>query len=210
MGKYKGTTIVFLRRFLGQLGEAKEQALRERLTPEELELYESSQSISWLEAGTAAAVDSSAAGIVVGAIVGLGISATFGATVLVVGAAGYACGVAYDIALRRRWYRHVAEVLDPARTIAQRVALNLGVDGDRCPKCHSQMVLLALITAKATVSRILDHLGIPSTPPPIAPARDPNDQLDLLQADHELDDVSTAHDRASPARRWSACSRAPP
>lgn len=44
-----------------------------------------------------------AAGIVVlGAIVGLGVSATFGATVLVVGAAGYACGVTYDVALRRR------------------------------------------------------------------------------------------------------------
>jgi hypothetical protein len=28
----------------------------------------------------------------------------------------------------------------------------LGVDGDRCPKCQSQMVLLALITAKTVVT----------------------------------------------------------
>jgi 4-hydroxybenzoate polyprenyltransferase len=38
---------------------------------------------------------------VVGAVVGLGISATFGVTVLTVGAAGYASGVAYDLAMRR-------------------------------------------------------------------------------------------------------------
>jgi len=56
MGKYKGTTIVFLRRFLGGLGDGKEQALRDQLSPDELELYETSQSMSWLPAEAAASV----------------------------------------------------------------------------------------------------------------------------------------------------------
>ena len=39
--------------------------------------------------------------VVVGAVVGLGISATFGIAVLILGAAGYASGVAYDAFMRR-------------------------------------------------------------------------------------------------------------
>ena len=39
--------------------------------------------------------------VIVWAIVGLGISATFGAVVLILGAAGYASGVAYDVVMRR-------------------------------------------------------------------------------------------------------------
>jgi hypothetical protein len=48
---------------------------------------------------------------------------------------------------------------------------SLGVDALECPRCQSQMVLLALITAPQVVEKILDHLRIPSTPPPLAPAR---------------------------------------
>jgi hypothetical protein len=47
------------------------------------------------------------------------------------------------------------------------------------PRCQSQMVLLALITAPSTVERILDHLRIPSTPPPVAPARLRDQQIHL-------------------------------
>lgn len=39
--------------------------------------------------------------VVLGALVGLGISASFGIAVLVTGAAGYASGVAYDVVMRR-------------------------------------------------------------------------------------------------------------
>lgn len=86
----------------------------------------------------------------------------------------------------------------------------LGVDGDRCPKCQSQTVLLALITAKATVTKILDHLKIPSSPPPIAPARDPHEQCELLQDDIGRNDASDAVDDASQLRQRTACSRGPP
>lgn len=47
------------------------------------------------------------------------------------------------------------------------------------------MILLALITAPPVVTRILDHLRIPSTPPPLAPARLPAQQSELLADDLE-------------------------
>jgi 4-hydroxybenzoate polyprenyltransferase len=46
-------------------------------------------------------IESAMAIVVLGAVVGLGISASFGTEVLVLGAAGYASGVAYDVAMRR-------------------------------------------------------------------------------------------------------------
>ena len=88
---------------------------------------------------------------------------------------------------------------------------SLGVSGLECPRCQSQMVLLALITAPQVVVKILDHLRLPSTPPPLAPARldvhpsllfdDVMDQTDPLQAPD-----STASELASGA----AAPRAPP
>jgi len=37
------------------------------------------------------------------------------------------------------------------------------------------MVVLAFLTDPGTVARILTHLGLPTAPPPLAPARDPFD-----------------------------------
>ena len=65
---------------------------------------------------------------------------------------------------------------------------SLGIDGLQCPGCGTQMVLLALITAPQVVQKILDHLRIPSTSPPLAPARMPAQQSDLLAA--ELDQTA--------------------
>lgn len=39
--------------------------------------------------------------VVIGGAIGMGLSATFGIAVLLLGLSGYACGVAYDVALRR-------------------------------------------------------------------------------------------------------------
>jgi 4-hydroxybenzoate polyprenyltransferase len=44
---------------------------------------------------------SAAAIVIVGGAIGMGISATFGAAVLILGGAGYATGVAYDVGMRR-------------------------------------------------------------------------------------------------------------
>ena len=42
-----------------------------------------------------------------------------------------------------------------------------------CPLCGGQMRLIAFITEGAQIRRILDHIGVDSEPPHIAPARGP-------------------------------------
>jgi len=42
-----------------------------------------------------------------------------------------------------------------------------------CPKCGTEMRIIAFITEAAPVQQILDHIGEPATPPRIAPARGP-------------------------------------
>ena len=95
---------------------------------------------------------------------------------------------------------------------------SLGVSGLECPRCQSQMVLLALITAPRVVARILVHLRIPSTPPPLAPARqateplmfsDELDQTDPFDASAS-DSADSASDSASKLTAWAVAPRAPP
>jgi hypothetical protein len=42
-----------------------------------------------------------------------------------------------------------------------------------CPRCGGEMRLIAFVTEAEPVRRILTHLGEPTTPPPISPARSP-------------------------------------
>ena len=42
-----------------------------------------------------------------------------------------------------------------------------------CPNCGADMHIVAFVTEAAPVQRILAHLGEPTEPPPIAPAREP-------------------------------------
>ena len=58
-----------------------------------------------------------------------------------------------------------------------------GFDVTVCPNCHGRMRVLSAITDAAAAKRILDHLGIPSEVPEVAPARDPTwDQLSWDQS----------------------------
>jgi hypothetical protein len=58
----------------------------------------------------------------------------------------------------------------------------------QCPQCGSKMRNISHIEQPATIARILEHLGLPSTAPPIAPARAPP-QLDLdLDAEYPVAD----------------------
>jgi hypothetical protein len=43
----------------------------------------------------------------------------------------------------------------------------------RCPLCAGQMRLIAFITEGAQIRKILEHIGVDSQPPRIAPARGP-------------------------------------
>ncbi len=42
-----------------------------------------------------------------------------------------------------------------------------------CPNCGADMRIIAFVTDAAPVERILNHIGEPPRPPPIAPARGP-------------------------------------
>ena len=42
-----------------------------------------------------------------------------------------------------------------------------------CPMCAGQMRLIAFITEGTQIRKILDHIGVDSKPPHIAPARGP-------------------------------------
>ena len=42
-----------------------------------------------------------------------------------------------------------------------------------CPACGGTMLILAAIRDAAAIHAILSHLGLPTTPPPLAPARGP-------------------------------------
>ena len=46
-----------------------------------------------------------------------------------------------------------------------------GIDVLQCPRCPGRMTVLAFLTDPAPVAAILTHLGLPTTAPPIAPAR---------------------------------------
>ena len=57
-----------------------------------------------------------------------------------------------------------------------------------CPHCGQPLKIISFITAPKTVGRILEHLGLPATPPPIAPARGPpQGEFDLVEWDPDWD-----------------------
>lgn len=61
----------------------------------------------------------------------------------------------------------------------------MDVDALRCPRCAAPMVVLAFISDPRVIGRILTHLGMPTSPAPLAPAGDDFDQT----PSQELDDA---------------------
>ena len=47
------------------------------------------------------------------------------------------------------------------------------IDISTCPLCGDKLKVIAAITDSNTIEKILSHLGLPTTPPTIAPARGP-------------------------------------
>jgi len=43
----------------------------------------------------------------------------------------------------------------------------------RCPKCGEPMRIIAFVQDRPTIERILDHIGEPTQPPKVLPARSP-------------------------------------
>jgi hypothetical protein len=67
----------------------------------------------------------------------------------------------------------VAPRIDWARLLRR----SLEVDVLQCPKCDGRLRVLAIITEREPVERILSHLGMPTAAPPVARARDPSDDV---------------------------------
>ena len=42
-----------------------------------------------------------------------------------------------------------------------------------CPHCGAEMRIIGFVTDGISIRRILEHIGEPAQPPPVAPARDP-------------------------------------
>ena len=89
---------------------------------------------------------------------------------------------------------------------AQLLRRVLDVDALTCPKCAISMTVIAFLTDPPVLKRILDHLGLPSSPPPIATARSPLDEAGLF-ADEPPDDTG---DDWSYREEGSEIARAPP
>ncbi len=49
-----------------------------------------------------------------------------------------------------------------------------------CEHCGGRRRVIAFITQTSVVERILSHLGLPTEPPPIAPARAPPEELPVF------------------------------
>jgi hypothetical protein len=60
-----------------------------------------------------------------------------------------------------------------------------GIDVMRCPAYTHRLRVVATITERAVVSKILDHVQVRKTPLPRAPARDPNWVQKSFEYEHE-------------------------
>ena len=64
-----------------------------------------------------------------------------------------------------------------------------------CVNCGAEMRIISFITRRDSIERILSHIGEPTTPPPIAPARAPPSAVSDLDQTPAYD-----IDAAEPAR----------
>jgi hypothetical protein len=68
-----------------------------------------------------------------------------------------------------------------------------------CPDCGADMRILAFVTAAEPVDAILGHLALPTSPPPLSPARGPPQHDLVFDANSCFDvDQTPAHDLSEP------------
>jgi hypothetical protein len=91
-------------------------------------------------------------------------------------------------------------------TLLRRV---FGFDPMSCPHCLTPMVVLAFITDPKSLVKILEHLGLPTSPPPIAPVRLPV-EIELSFDEQSDDEVCSEKPLAKLAKLHRRQSRAAP
>jgi hypothetical protein len=90
---------------------------------------------------------------------------------------------------------------------AQLLRRVLHVDALKCAHCATPMVVLAFISDPAVINKILQHLGLTSSPPPVSPARTCPDEQVFFNGDFP-DETATTHPHVF--SEYSHTSRAPP
>jgi hypothetical protein len=116
--------------------------------------------------------------------------ASLAAAVLHAPAPGDVIQLAPNIISVKHWDRLLGGLLYAVQPRMDRVRLlrrSLSVDALECPKCHGRLRMLAVITEREPVRRILGHLGLPTEPPPVARARDPTGEVSDDEAPAQLD-----------------------
>jgi hypothetical protein len=89
----------------------------------------------------------------------------------------------------RHWDRLLGGVLyatSPRVDWAALLRRSFSTDVLQCPKCHGRLRVLAVITEREPLTRILAHIAMPTEAPPLARARDPSDELDDDEAAAQL------------------------
>ena len=69
----------------------------------------------------------------------------------------------------------------------------LDIDVLTCPKCAASMTIIAFLTDPNVLTKILEHLKLPSTPPTLAPARSSFAEKDLF-SNEEIDEPVCSED----------------
>ncbi len=104
----------------------------------------------------------------------------------------------------RHWDRLLGGLLyaaSPRIDWASLLRRTLHVDVLQCPKCHGRLRVLAVITERDPVTRILSHLGLPTRAPPLARSRDPSDELADIEPHAQLEArAGVGAGRGGPAR----------
>jgi hypothetical protein len=89
----------------------------------------------------------------------------------------------------KHWDRLLGGVLyalSPRVDWASLMRRSFSVDVLECPGCHGRLRVIAVITERDPVTRILAHVCMPTGAPPLARARDPSDEFDGDEAAAQL------------------------
>jgi hypothetical protein len=108
----------------------------------------------------------------------------------VVARPGDVVALAPNILSVRHWDRLLGGALyaaAPRVDWANLLRRSFDVDVMACAKCGGPLRVLAVITERDPVRRILGHLGLPTEAPPLARARDPTDDLDVYEPGGQLE-----------------------
>jgi hypothetical protein len=113
---------------------------------------------------------------------------------------------AWDRAGLERLLRYCARPIFAASLWAMLIARIYEVFSLVCPQCGGELMIVAFLTEADPIQRLLIHIGEPSTPPRIIPARAPPDWLEAQALNSTFSDTEKTSEkpcRKDQHRVWS-------